>query len=106
VTFHAPTVSRLKLLDRRKTRPSTLGGVGGFKPARTGKVKSLDLGGRKYKKIKADFATDSSGAFADPYIDANIGGELIGESVLVLDYPNGRIAFKDREDDDTDDLNE
>lgn len=96
VTFHAPTVSRLKLLDHRKTRPSSLGGVGGFKPARTGKVKSLDLGGRKYKKIKADFATESSGAFADPYIDANIGGDLIGESVLILDYPNSRIAFKKR----------
>ena len=97
VTFHTPTVERLKLLDKRKHRPTTVGGVGGFKAARTGKVKWIELGGKRHKKVEADFATHSTGAFADPYIDANIGGALIGESILILDYPNGRIAFKDRE---------
>lgn len=100
VTFHAPTVERLKLLDGRKDGPTTIGGVGGFKAARTGKIKWIELGGQRYKKVKADFATNSTGAFADPYIDANIGTELIGKSLLVLDYPHARIAFKKRPKDD------
>lgn len=103
VTFHTPTVERLKLLDKRKNRATTIGGVGGFKAARTGKVKWIEFGGKRHKKVKADFATHSTGAFADPYIDANIGGELIGESILILDYPHGRIAFKERAEEEVDD---
>ncbi len=94
MTFHAPTVERLDLLEGRKSESAMLGGVGGVKPARSAKVKWVEFGGKRHKKIRATFATQAAGAFADPYIDANIGGELIGKSVMIIDYPNSRIAFK------------
>lgn len=94
LSFHAPTVERLKLLEGRKNSMSMVGGVGGMKKARSGKIKSLEFGGKKHKKMEATFATEAAGAFADPYIDANIGGDVIGKSVMVIDYPHSRIAFK------------
>lgn len=94
VAFHAPTVDRLKLTEKRKTHRSMVGGVGGFKPAREGKIKWLEFGGQRHKKVDATFATETHGAFGDACIDANIGGDLIGKSLIVMDYPGARIAFQ------------
>ncbi|HKQ50282.1 MAG TPA: aspartyl protease family protein [Phycisphaerae bacterium] len=94
VMFHAPTVERLKLLDGRKTQTAMYGGVGGMKSSRSGRIKWLEFGGQRQKKVEAGFATEAVGAFADPYIDGNIGTDLLSESVMVLDYPHSRIAFQ------------
>jgi hypothetical protein len=94
IAFHAPTVKRLKLLDGRETDESQVGGVGGMKSAQSGEIETLEFGGRRHENVSAVFATEPEGAFADSYIDANIGVALIGKSVIVLDYPHSRIAFK------------
>jgi hypothetical protein len=96
VAFHAPTVRRKGLLDGRKTSHAQVGGVGGMKGARAGRVTSLEFGGKRHEDVSAVFAVESAGAFADSYIDANIGVALIGTSRIVLDYPNSRIAFKSK----------
>lgn len=94
VMFHAPTVERLQLLEGRKTQTAMFGGVGGMKSGQSGKIKWLEFGGRRQKKVEAGFATEAEGAFADPYIDGNVGTDLLSESLMILDYPNSRIAFQ------------
>lgn len=93
-TFHGPTTRKYNMLDDRKTKRTMVGGVGGMKSAKSGVIKSLAFGGQTFEKLTVAFATVEDGAFADPYIDANIGENLIGRSVIVMDYANGRIAFR------------
>ncbi len=93
-TFHGPTTRKYKLLDARKTKRTMVGGVGGMKSAKSGVIKSLAFGGQSFEKLTVAFATVKDGAFADPYIDANIGENLIGRSVIIMDYANGRIVFR------------
>lgn len=97
VTMHAPAVERLRLLDGRETTETKLGGVGGFVPARSGVLEWFELGGTRIEGVRADFATASTGAFADSRTLGNIGTRLIGPFVIVLDYPHSRIAFLARE---------
>lgn len=93
LTVHAPAVQRLNLLDGRETKPSRLGGVGGFVPARTGEIKTFELAGVRFDGMSVSFATEPKGAFADVYTLGNIGGRALERFIMVLDYPSGRIAL-------------
>ncbi len=96
VTFHAPAVDRLDLLKDRATSESRLGGVGGTIPARSGRLEWFELGGRRSEGIPAAFATEAVGAYADAYLTGSVGGALMAPFILVLDYPNRRVAFVER----------
>jgi hypothetical protein len=96
VSFHAPAVERLDMLDDRETTERTSGGVGGRVPMRVGKIASFTVAGHEWLDLPATFATQSVGAFGDPYTDGNIGGVLLKRWNLVFDYPNGRIGFVNR----------
>ncbi|MBK9388255.1 MAG: retropepsin-like domain-containing protein [Planctomycetes bacterium] len=93
VTFHTPTVERLKLLDGRKTKSSPLGGVGGFTGGRSGKLAWFEVGGRRVEDLDARFAEASSGPLSTPEIDGNLGTALLEPFVLFFDYRSQRMGF-------------
>lgn len=96
VTFHAPAVEKLKLLEGRETTPTKMGGVGGFVEGRAGKLAWFEIGGKRHENVQVSFATQSKGAFANPYVTGNLGGGFIKPFNLILDYQGGRIAYVER----------
>jgi predicted aspartyl protease len=93
VTFHARAVERLRLLDGRDTTASASAGVGGHVTTRKGTIEYFELGGRRFEEPTVSFAIEQKGAFADVYIDGNLGSTFLEPFIMVLDYPNRRIAF-------------
>lgn len=93
LTFHAPTVERMKLLDDRKTTDAMLGGVGGAIKAKAATLDWFTIGGQRLEKLAATFALENKGAFANPDIDGNIGAGILRNFKLVFDYPHERMAF-------------
>ncbi|MCC6970777.1 MAG: aspartyl protease family protein [Phycisphaerales bacterium] len=93
LTFHAPTVERMKLLDGRATTDTMLGGVGGAIKAKAGTLAWFSIGGQRLEKLAATFALENKGAFANPDIDGNIGAGILRNFKLVFDYPHQRMAF-------------
>ena len=93
VTFHAPAVERLHLLDNRQTTPANMAGVGGMTEARIGKIAWFELGGHRFEKVEATFSTAKSGAFADKYLAGNIGQDLMEPFTVVFDFGGSRVAF-------------
>lgn len=96
VSIHAPAVTRLELLKGRETKDTRIGGVGGMRSVKKGTLAWFELGGVRTENVEATFATESAGAFDDPYTLGNIGGDLMEPFVLVLDYQRERIAFRRR----------
>ena len=73
--------------------PATLSGVGvtgfGFGgPAfgKLGRIASVAFGGFTLPEVIGDFTTQTKGAFAAPFIAANVGGNLFRRFTLTLDY--------------------
>jgi hypothetical protein len=42
------------------------------------------------------FATEMEGVYADPYVSGTVGGQILSDFTLVLDYAKSRIAFVPR----------
>ena len=97
VSFHEPAVAEFALLEGRETSGAMAGGVGGMVKMRSGTVTTFAIGGHTFENMPAQFATQRVGAFADPYTAGNIGGVVLGNFRLVLDYPHRRIGFIERE---------
>ena len=93
LTVYGTAVKRRGLLEGRDTRPGMAGGVGGMVKVRVGTVDSFELAGHRFEAVPATFATEAVGAFANPYVDGNIGAALLDGFTMVLDYAQGRIAF-------------
>ncbi len=93
ITMHAPAVAKYKMLEDRELSNVMLGGVGGMIEARSGKIKSIEFGGRKTENVEATFALPDKGAMNDPGTLGNVGGALLKPFILVFDYPNRRMAF-------------
>jgi hypothetical protein len=96
VTLHYDAVREFDLLAERETKVSGAGGVGGTVVTRSGELASFRLGGHDFEAIQASFALEDKGAFADGYVQGNIGGKLLAPFVLVFDYPHGRLGFVPR----------
>ncbi|MEL6328300.1 MAG: aspartyl protease family protein [Planctomycetota bacterium] len=93
VSFHAPAVERLALLDRATERDRA-GGIGGFVPTRSGRVRRFELAGERWADMPAEFAIEPVGAFADGDTDGNIGGRVLGRfERIVFDFAAGRVGF-------------
>lgn len=97
VTLHYQQVLDGEWLEGRETSDGKAGGVGGFVATRVGKLASFRLGGRDFPDLPASFALEDKGAFANDYIDGNIGGKLLEPFRLVFDYPHRRLGFVERE---------
>jgi hypothetical protein len=93
VTFHAPTVDRLGLLEGRELRGSRSAGVGGEGRMWNAPISSLELAGQRFEDVPARFATSDVGAFASAYTDGNLGQGLLGAATIVFDYAHGRLAW-------------
>lgn len=93
LTFHAPTVERMKLLDDRQTTDAKLGGVGGQIKAKAATLDWFTIGGQRLEKIAVTYALENKGSFANPDIDGNIGAGILRNFKLVFDYPHERMAF-------------
>lgn len=86
-------VEGMKLLEGRETKPSKMGGVGGFVESALGSVALLEFAGTRHENITVDFAKENKGALADSYVAVNVGGKLIADYRLILDYQNNRAAL-------------
>ncbi len=96
VLFHSPAVESLKLLDGRETTAVSLSGLGGAQTARAGKLQWLELAGRRFESLDAQFATVKTGALSDLATVGVLGGKILKSRKLVLDYPHSRVAFVER----------
>ena len=68
-------------------------GVGGPALGRLGRLRTLGIGPFTLSDVVADFSTQQKGAFAAPYIAANIGGSLWQKFSLTLDYGKQTMAL-------------
>lgn len=93
VSFHAPAVRALALLDGRTVTSGASGGVGGAAETRDGRLAWFELAGHRFEKRQVQFSLAERGAFTDLYTVGNIGQEFLAPFRLVLDYPGDRIAF-------------
>lgn len=96
VTFHAPSVTKWSLLEGREVAEAKLGGVGGFVAAKRGSVRDFVFGDVRRDEVKADFAIEAKGNYADASRDGNIGAGLLRHFLITLDYAGERIALRER----------
>ncbi len=66
-------------------------GVGGPSYGRLGRIRSVRVGPFNLRGVVTDFATQTQGATADPFSDANLGGGVWNRFTLTLDYAHERI---------------
>lgn len=95
VFMHSRAVVDMKLLSR-ESKDSVSGGVGGMKPIKTGSLAEFAIAGKAYQDLKASFSLAADGPTADPYTLGTLGGGVLRDFDLVLDYRGGRIAFVER----------
>lgn len=97
ITVHKPAVDKWDLLDGRTSTDIKLGGVGGFVAGKSALLRSVELAGVRRENVKASFAVESKGSFANPNFDGNVGAELLRPFTIVLDYTRAQSAFVPRE---------
>jgi membrane-associated protease RseP (regulator of RpoE activity) len=68
-------------------------GVGGPSFGKLGRV-NLTIGPYTLDDVVTGFSTQTTGATADPFTPANIGGGLWDRFILTLDYPHQRIYLQ------------
>lgn len=61
-------------------------GVGGSTMGRLGRVQTLSFGGLTLHDLVGDYTTQTKGAFAMPFIGANVGGAVWKRFTMTLDY--------------------
>ncbi len=81
------------LAEHPQVVPATLTGVGvtgygfgGPSFGKLGRMQSVAFGGFTLNDVIGDFTTQTKGAFAEPFVAANVGGNLFRRFTLTLDY--------------------
>jgi predicted aspartyl protease len=97
LSVHAPAVKRLKLLEGRQTTPFAMKSTGGVLHGFRGFVTLLELAGTRHEHVYAEFITDNDGSFTDGRSLGNVGGKILADYTLVLDYQNNRAALVPKE---------
>lgn len=97
VELHSEFVKKHKLLEGRDVVKGMAGGVGGFITTYRGKIDWFELGGHRFKEPPVSFAETEEGVFSDEASAGNIGNGFMSKFIILLDYPNKRIAFLKRE---------
>jgi hypothetical protein len=95
LSFYAPF-----LAANPKVQPSTLTangmtgfGFGGPSFGKLGRVRTVGIGDISLSGLVADFTTQTAGAFASPFIAANIGGNLLRRFDVTFDYAHQTMAL-------------
>lgn len=91
---HSPTVKKLNLLDGRQTRQGKVGGEGGgMKSVRTGKLKSVTVGGCEIADVPASFAETTDGLTASDEVLATTGLKFLRNFRMIVNQSMNSIAF-------------
>lgn len=93
VDFTTPAVRKFSLLKGRTTTTVHVGGAGGSAPGKTGSLAWFEIAGQRVDSVNAGFESATTGVYASPYLDGNIGAEILGRFRLVLDYRHHRLAL-------------
>lgn len=93
VLLYAPAVQRGRLLEGRELTDSMTGGVGGFKAAKSGLLSTLDIAGLHLESVPTIFSLEAAGATTDEFVAGAVGGQVLGDRVLFLDYGRERLAL-------------
>ncbi len=97
VSFYAPAVESLRLLDGRDVSPSQVGGVGGAGKASSGNIEWFEVGGNRVEQLPVTFSQTDEGVFSGAHALGNLGSSMLKPFRLVFDYCNSRIALVPRE---------
>jgi hypothetical protein len=68
-------------------------GFGGPAFGKLGRLRQLDVAGMQLNNLVADFTTQTKGAFAEPFVAANIGGNLLRRFDITFDYGRQSMAL-------------
>jgi hypothetical protein len=95
ITFMAPfTTAHPEIVPKALSAPGINGfGVGGPAIGRLGRVASIGIGDFTLPNLVADYSSQTQGAFAAPFVAANIGGNLLRRFTVTFDYNNGTMAL-------------
>jgi hypothetical protein len=95
ISFMGPfTTSHPQIVPATLTAPGINGfGVGGPAIGRLGRVASVGIGDFTLTDLVADYSAQTQGAFAAPFVAANIGGNLLRRFTITFDYRNGTMAL-------------
>ncbi|MBV8244833.1 MAG: aspartyl protease family protein [Candidatus Eremiobacteraeota bacterium] len=88
MTFYGPFLAaHPTVVPKTLTAPGVNGfGFGGPAMGRLGRVASLQIGTMTLKDVVGDYTTQDKGAFAMPFLAANVGGNVWRRFTLTLDY--------------------
>ena len=95
IEFSAPFLAaHPQIAGLARTPPGIVGfGVGGPVSARLGRIPSLQIGPYAIANAIASFGDQSSGAFADPFNPANIGGSIWRRFDVTFDYAHQQLLL-------------
>lgn len=68
-------------------------GVGGAAMGKLGRLQTLTLGRLTLHDLIGDYSTSTRGAFAEPFLAANLGGNLLRRFNVTFDYGHQRMGL-------------
>ena len=68
-------------------------GFGGPAMGKLGRVREVGIGDITLTNLVAGYSTQTAGAFAAPFVAANIGGNLLRRFTVTFDYDNGTMTL-------------
>jgi hypothetical protein len=68
-------------------------GVGGPAMGKLGRVQSIGIDDLQLKNLVGDYSVQKAGAFAAPFVAANIGGNLLRRFTVTFDYWNDTMTL-------------
>jgi hypothetical protein len=95
ITFLAPfTAAHPQIVPATLSAPGINGfGVGGPAIGRLGRVASIGIDDFTLPNLVGDYSSQTQGAFAAPFVAANIGGNLLRRFTVTFDYNAGTMAL-------------
>lgn len=73
-------------------------GVGGQGKSKIGRIGEFLIGSYKLKDVLTSFSADTKGAFADPEMAGNIGGEILRRFIVILNYSQKVMILEPNKD--------
>lgn len=95
ITFMAPFVTaHPQVMPAKLTANGVNGfGVGGPAMGKLGRVNSVGIGDLTLSNLVGDYSSQTQGAFAAPFVAANVGGNLLRRFTITFDYGNGTMTL-------------
>lgn len=95
ITFMHPFVAaHPEIVPAKLTASGVNGfGVGGPALGKLGRVREVTIGDLTLTNLVADYSTQTEGAFAAPFVAANVGGNLLRRFTITFDYSNGTMTL-------------